>query len=50
MDWTRILANAGIAESPGRPEAIAAAKVFTEKRKAAKAQPANAKPKPKQKR
>lgn len=47
MDWTRILADAGIAESPGRQQAIAAARIFTEKRKAAKAQPAKAKPKPK---
>ena len=47
MDWTRILAQAGIAESPGRQEAITAARIFTEKRKAAKAQPAKAKPKPK---
>jgi hypothetical protein len=47
MDWTRILANAGIAESPGRQQAIAAARIFTETRKAAKAQPAKAKPKPK---
>jgi hypothetical protein len=50
MDWTRILAEAGIPESPGRQEAIAAAKAFTEQRKAAKAQPAKAKPKPKRKR
>jgi hypothetical protein len=45
MDWTRILAKAGIAESPGREEAVVAAKAFTEKRKAAKAEPAKAKPK-----
>jgi hypothetical protein len=49
MDWTRILSEAGIAESPGRIEAIAAAKLFTERRKAAKAQPAKSKPKPKRK-
>jgi hypothetical protein len=47
MDWMRILAEAGIAESPGRQEAVAAAQAFTEKRKAAKAQSAKAKPKPK---
>ena len=32
MDWTRILAEAGITESPGRQEAVVAAKAFTEKR------------------
>jgi len=47
MDWTRILAEAGITESPGRQEAVVAAKAFTEKRKATKAQPAKTKPKPK---
>jgi hypothetical protein len=50
MDWTRILADAGIPESPGRQEAVVAAKAFTARRKAAKAQPAKAKPKPKRKR
>ena len=50
MNWTRILAEAGIAESPGRQEAVVAAKSFTERRKAAKAQPAKAKAKPKPKR
>ena len=50
MDWTRILAKAGIAESPGRQEAVAAAQVFTQKRKAAKAEPATAKSKAKRKR
>jgi len=49
MDWTRILADAGIPDSPGRPEAIAAARLFTEKRKAAKEQPAKPKAKPKAK-
>jgi hypothetical protein len=50
MDWTRILADAGIPESPGRQEAVVAAKAFTARRKATKAQPAKAKPKPKRKR
>jgi hypothetical protein len=49
MDWTRILAQAGIADSPGRQEAIQAAKLFSERRKAAKAQPAKSKQKPKRK-
>jgi hypothetical protein len=49
MDWRRILAEAGIAESPGRMEAIAAAKAFTDQRKLAKAQSAKAKSKTKPK-
>jgi hypothetical protein len=49
MDWTRILSEAGIADSPGRQEAIQAAKLFTERRKAAKAQSAKAKSKAKAK-
>ena len=49
MDWTRILSEAGITDSPGRQEAIEAAKLFTERRKAAKAKPAKNKPKPKPK-
>ena len=49
MDWTKILAGAGIAESPGRMEAIAAAKGFTEQRKLAKAKSAKAKSKAKAK-
>ena len=47
MDWTRILAQGGIAESPGRQEAVAAAQAFTKKRKEAKAQSAKTKLKPK---
>jgi hypothetical protein len=50
MDWMRILAKAGIAESPGRQEAIAAAQASTKKRKAAKAEPAAPKSKTKRKR
>lgn len=34
MNWTEILANAGIPESPGRDEAIAAAKLVTAERHA----------------
>ena len=49
MDWTRILAKAGIAESPGRLEAVAAAQAFTQARKAAKAESAAAKSKAKRK-
>ena len=37
MNWTTILANAGIPDSPGRPEAIAAAKAATAAKQAAKA-------------
>ena len=35
MDWTRILADAGIAEPPGREAAVAAAKAHTAERVAA---------------
>lgn len=50
MNWTRILAKAGIPESPGRQEAVTAAQAFTQKRKAAKAEPASSKSKTKRKR
>jgi hypothetical protein len=35
MNWTTILRDSGIPDSPGRPEAIAAAKVATAAKQAA---------------
>lgn len=40
MDWTAILANAGIPESPGRQEAVLLAKQVTRLRLEAKHRPA----------
>lgn len=39
MNWTELLRQAGIPESPGRQEAVAAALARTAERKAAASQP-----------
>jgi hypothetical protein len=39
MNWTEILRQAGIPESPGRPQAVAAALARTAERKAAASKP-----------
>ena len=44
MDWTAILAAAQVPDSPGRHQAVLAARAFSQKRQAAKQLPAAERP------